>query len=109
MAGVLIFVAIGRSVHTDGVTVGGMADTSWPFLVGTALGWVVARAWRRPGAPVPTGACVWLSTVAVGMALRVESGQGTAVPFVGVALAFLGLEFLGWRVVARVASRADRA
>ena len=41
----------------------------------------------------------------LGMVLRVVAGQGTAVAFVLVALAFLGLFLLGWRVVARVVSR----
>jgi hypothetical protein len=33
---------------------------------------------------------------------RVVSGQGTAAAFIGVALAFLGLFLLGWRLVAGV-------
>ncbi len=45
-------------------------------------------------------------TVAIGMILRVVSGQGTAVAFIGVALAFLGLFQLGWRVVAQWIARA---
>ncbi len=102
---VLVFVAIGRQHHTGGVTVGGMASTSWPFLAGVAGGWVVARTWQRPMAVVPSGVAVWLSCVVVGMVLRVVSGQGTAVAFIAVALGFLGLELLGWRVVARVVRR----
>jgi hypothetical protein len=47
----------------------------------------------------------WLGTVALGMALRVVSGQGTAVSFVIVALIFLGLFLLGWRLLARLAAR----
>jgi hypothetical protein len=43
--------------------------------------------------------------VVLGMVLRVVSGQGTAVAFIGVALAFLGLFLLGWRLVAGLASR----
>jgi hypothetical protein len=39
------------------------------------------------------------------MILRVIAGQGTAVAFVVVALAFLGLFLLGWRVVARLLTR----
>jgi hypothetical protein len=35
------------------------------------------------------------------MTFRVISGQGTAVAFIGVALAFLGLFLLGWRLVTR--------
>jgi hypothetical protein len=45
----------------------------------------------------------------LGMALRVAAGQGTAAAFVLVALAFLGLFLLGWRLVVRlVASGGDR-
>jgi Protein of unknown function (DUF3054) len=99
---VLIFVVIGRASHTKGETLGGIASTSWPFLCGLAVGWVVARGWHRPLALRPTGFCVWLGTVAIGMVLRVVAGQGTAAAFIAVALAFLGLFMLGWRIVARV-------
>jgi hypothetical protein len=64
----------------------------------------VTRFWRRPTALVPTGVGVWLGTVAVGMTLRVLAGQGTAFAFILVALAFLGLFQLGWRLVWRRAS-----
>ena len=94
------FVAIGRASHTEGETVAGLARTAWPFLTGLAAGWLVTRAWRRPGALVPAGAGVWISTVALGMVLRAASGQGTAVAFIVVALAFLGLFMLGWRLLA---------
>ena len=36
------------------------------------------------------------------MVFRVVSGQGTALAFTGVALAFLGLFLLGWRLLARL-------
>jgi Protein of unknown function (DUF3054) len=108
---VLAFVAIGRASHHDGETIGGLASTAWPFLAGLAAGLVVTRAWRRPAAIVPAGLGAWLGTVAVGMLLRVVAGQGTAVAFIGVALAFLGLFLLGWRAVAAtvVAFRRGRA
>lgn len=102
---VLIFVIIGRASHTKGETLGGIASTSWPFLAGLAVGWVLARAWRRPVALRPAGVCAWLATVALGMAARVVSGQGTAVAFIVVALAFLGLFLLGWRLVWKLVSR----
>jgi hypothetical protein len=101
---VLVFVIIGRASHTQGETAGGIASTSWPFLCGLAAGWLCSRAWRRPVALRPAGLAVWLCTVAIGMALRVVAGQGTAVAFVGVALAFLGLFLLGWRLLARRAA-----
>jgi ABC-type Na+ efflux pump permease subunit len=40
------------------------------------------------------------------MTLRVVSGQGTAFAFVLVALGFLGLAMLGWRLVDIATSRA---
>ncbi|MGH3267318.1 MAG: DUF3054 domain-containing protein [Trebonia sp.] len=107
---VLIFVAIGRGSHTQGESLAGIASTSWPFLCGLAVGWAASRAWRRPLTLRPAGLAVWLCTVAVGMILRVVSGQGTAVAFIVVALAFLGLFLLGWRVLARLlAARAGAA
>jgi len=99
---VLVFVIIGRASHTQGETPGGIASTSWPFLAGLAAGWLASRAWRRPLALRPSGVTVWLGTVALGMVLRVVSGQGTAPAFIVVALAFLGLFLLGWRLLARV-------
>ena len=101
---VLVFVIIGRASHTKGEAVGGIASTAWPFLAGLAAGWLAARAWRRPLALRPVGIAVWLCTVTVGMVLRVVSGQGTALAFVVVALAFLGLFLLGWRLLARLAA-----
>jgi Protein of unknown function (DUF3054) len=102
---VLIFVIIGRASHTKGESLAGIASTSWPFLTGLAVGWAGSRAWRRPLALRPSGLTIWLSTVALGMVLRVVSGQGTAVAFIGVALAFLGLFMLGWRLLARLVAR----
>ncbi len=102
---VLVFVIIGRASHTKGETLGGIASTAWPFLAGLALGWILSRAWRRPLALRPAGMVVWLVTVALGMVLRVVSGQGTAVAFIIVALAVLGLFLLGWRLLAKLVSR----
>jgi hypothetical protein len=114
VACILAFVAIGRSSHAHGVTVTGVAGTSWPFLAGAALGWAAGRAWRSPAVVAPVGVVVWISCVGVGMALRVVAGQGTATAFVVVALVFLGSAMLGWRWLAgigaaraRVRSRQD--
>jgi hypothetical protein len=102
---VLVFVIIGRDSHARGESLAGIASTSWPFLCGLAVGWAASRAWRRPLALRPAGLAVWLCTVAVGMILRVVSGQGTAAAFIVVALAFLGLFLLGWRVLGRFVTR----
>ena len=97
---VLVFVAIGRASHHHGESLSGLASTAWPFLAGLAAGLLVTRGWRRPAAIVPAGLGAWLGAVVIGMLLRVLAGQGTAVAFVGVALAFLGLFLLGWRAAA---------
>jgi FtsH-binding integral membrane protein len=102
---VLLFVVIGRASHAKGESLGGIASTAWPFLAGLAGGWLAARAWRRPFGLFPAGVGAWLGAVVLGMVLRVVSGQGTAVAFILVALAFLGLFLLGWRLVAGLASR----
>ena len=86
---VLAFVAIGRASHDHGESIAGLASTAWPFLAGLAAGWLVTRAWRRPAAIVPAGLGAWLGAVAIGMILRVVAGQGTALAFIGVALAVL--------------------
>src|SRR5579862_8809477 len=89
---VLAFVVLGRASHTKGETLGGIASTAWPFLAGLAIGWLSLLCWRGararqwPLALAPAG---------------VAAGQGTAVAFIGVALAFLGLFLLGWRLLAR--------
>ncbi|MFC4050629.1 DUF3054 domain-containing protein [Actinomadura syzygii] len=103
VACVLVFVAIGRASHDEAGGVSGFAATAWPFVVGLAAGWVVGRGWRRPEGLVPAGVVVWVSCVALGMALRAVSGQGTAFAFVVVATVFLGVTLLGWRGGARVA------
>jgi hypothetical protein len=104
---VLVFVIIGRASHTTGESLAGIASTAWPFLAGLAGGWLVTaglagRAWRQPSRLWPAGVGAWLGTVVLGMVFRVVSGQGTAPAFVGVALAFLGLFMLGWRLLARL-------
>jgi hypothetical protein len=96
---VLIFVAIGRSVHDHGVKLVGMMSTTWPFAIGLAIGWLAVFATRRGGATWRDGVVVSVATVAVGMVLRVLAGQGTAVAFIAVALGFLGAAMVGWRLV----------
>lgn len=102
---VLVFCAVGRRSHAEGITVSGLAETAWPFLTGTAVGWLLARGWQRPTALSPTGLIVWVATVAVGMALRKLSGQGVAVSFIVVASTVTALLLLGWRLVLRLLDR----
>jgi Protein of unknown function (DUF3054) len=103
--GVLVFCAIGRRSHDEGLSATGVAATAWPFLTGTVIGWVASRGWRQPTAVVPTGVVVWLSTVVVGMVLRKVSSAGVAASFVVVAATVTALLLLGWRALAGLTLR----
>lgn len=96
---VLLFVAIGRSNHHHGVSMSGMASTTWPFAVGLVVGWLVVGLRRVDGRSLKGGAVIWLATVGVGMVLRVVSGQGTALAFIIVALGFLGALMFSLRLL----------
>ena len=87
------------------MTVTGIAETAWPFLVGIATGWLVSRGWQRPAALVPTGVTVWLCTVVAGMLLRKLTSAGTAPSFIVVASLSTALLILGWRAGVRLLSR----
>ncbi|HVC14869.1 MAG TPA: DUF3054 domain-containing protein [Acidimicrobiales bacterium] len=107
---VLLFVVIGRASHQHGDSPAGIASTAWPFAVGLGVGWALVAAGRRHTRPaslssLPAGAAVCITTVAVGMTLRVVAGQGTAAAFVGVATGFLGLVMLAGRLALDVAGR----
>ena len=105
VVGVLVFCTVGRRSHAEGLTVAGVADTAWPFLVGTAVGWLLIRGWRRPTAVAPTGLVVWASTVVMGMLLRKATSAGVAVSFVVVASAATAVVLLGWRVAVAAFAR----
>jgi hypothetical protein len=96
--GVLVFCALGRRSHAEGLSITGVASTAWPFLTGTVIGWLASRGWRRPTAVVPTGVAVWVCTVVVGMLLRKASSAGVAASFVVVASSVTAALLLGWRV-----------
>jgi hypothetical protein len=96
---VVVFCTIGRRSHAEGLSVSGIAETAWPFLTGTGVGWLLARGWQRPTSLAPTGIVVWVSTVVVGMLLRKATSQGTAVSFIVVASVTTAVLLLGWRAL----------
>jgi len=105
---IVVFAAIGRANHAEGILGDrgiGLATTAWPFLVGAALGWVIAKGWKKPCAWRPTGVIVWASTLVGGMLLRLVSGQGVQVSFVIVAGLFLAAFLIGWRVISGVLAK----
>jgi hypothetical protein len=81
---VLVFCALRRRSHDEGINVAGIATTAWPFLSGIA---------------------VWLCTVAVGMLLRTATSAGVVTSFVVVASSVTALLLLGWRAATVLASR----
>jgi hypothetical protein len=94
---VIVFCTIGRRSHAEGLTVAGIAQTAWPFLAGTGVGWLLIRAWRRPFTVIPTGVVVWVCTVVVGMLLRKATSAGVQTSFVVVASIATAVLLLGWR------------
>ena len=105
---VVLFAALGRGSHDEGLTLAGVAETAWPFLAGLGVGWVVSRGWRRPASLAPTGVTVWVCTVGVGMLLRRATSSGTAVSFVVVAGLVTGGLLVGWRAALRACRRPGR-
>ena len=102
VAAVLLFATLGRASHAEGVTPGGVLLVAWPFLVALALGWGLARSRGPWPVRVPGSTVVWLTTVVVGLALRVATGGGFAWSFGVVTLVVLGLFVVGWRCVREV-------
>ena len=103
-AAVLLFAAVGRLSHAEGVTPLGVLEVAWPFLVGGAVGAVAGRTWRRPES-LQSGAAVWAGTLVGGMLLRALTGGGVQVSFVIVAATALAILQLGWRLVGWLALR----
>jgi len=102
---VIVFCTIGRRSHAEGLTVAGIAQTAWPFLAGTGVGWLLIRGWRQPFTVIPTGVVVWVCTVVVGMLLRKATSAGVQASFVVVASIVTAVLLLGWRVVAALFRR----
>ena len=102
---VLVFAIVGRRSHAEGTDLVGVLGTAWPFLAGYGLGLVLSRGWRHPLAR-PSALILWVSTVVVGIALRVLTGAGVQLSFVIVTALVLGLLLLGWRTVWSLVQRA---
>ena len=101
---IVAFAAIGRRSHDEAEGLRGVLATAAPFLVALGFGWALVEALRgsrsRPTDPVrvDAGVVVWIVTVVAGLLLRRTLwDRGTALAFVIVATAFLGLAIVGWR------------
>lgn len=96
---VLVFAAVGRASHAEGVTLLGELDTAWPFLVACGFAWVALGLLHDDGRGARAALIVWLVTLVGGMGLRILVGGSAAGPFILVAATFLGAAFGGWRLI----------
>ncbi|GAB77149.1 Protein of unknown function [Austwickia chelonae] len=103
---VLLFAVIGRISHAETMNLPGFLITASPFLAGTVAAWavLVGRGHPRPGSLLG-GTIIWVSTVAVGMALRALTGLSVQGSFVVVSLLFTGSFLLGWRALGDILVR----
>lgn len=100
---VVLFAAVGRRSHAEGLDVTGILRTALPFLVGTAAGWLLASITLDSApASLAFGAVIVACAVVLGMVFRLVAAEGTALSFVVVATTVLTLLLLGWRLVARL-------
>lgn len=92
---VMVFAVIGRASHDEGLTIGGIAGTAWPFVVACLAGWLLVTVARWPhGLVWPAGIAIWVVTVAGGMGLRVLTGDTAAPAFIIVAALTLAVFLL---------------
>ncbi len=97
----VVFVVGGRSSHRESAAAAEALEVFAPFAIALVVAWCVARAWRTPSVPFPTGASVWLITAGLGLLLRwAVFGRSTAFGFVIIGTFFLMITLLGWRMVA---------
>lgn len=98
LVAVLVFVAIGLSAHGHQESAANLAQVSAPFLVGAIIGHLLVRLRGADPASPAAGVVVVVATVAFGQVLRVIFGQGTALSFILVSLAFNTIVMMGWRL-----------
>ena len=109
LAAVIVFAAIGRESHAEGVDVVDVLAVAAPFAAGAAVGALAGRTWRSP-ASWSAGLVTWAGAAVLGLALRAAIEGRLPVSFAIVATISLGVLQMGWRGVARlvVAARGRR-
>ena len=97
---VFLFIYAGRETRGSGL--GERLVEGLPFFVGVLVGWAAGRVWRAPRTVLWKGIIVWGSTAAVGMLLRLVTGEPTDSRFVFITFIALGVFLIGWRGAAWV-------
>lgn len=89
---VVVFAILGRATHHEAITLIGVWQTSMPFIIGLAVGWVfVGFTTNRPERLWPEAAMIWVNTVAVGMVLRLLLGDTAMPTFILIAAGVLAV------------------
>lgn len=105
-----VFATFGRGAHSEGLGIGQVWGTAWPFLVGLVVGWVVVLATRRDPGTMRSGVLVWVATLVGGMLIRgIGDGRVPHWSFMVVAAIATGVFLLGWRALRAAVSRRRSA
>ncbi|WP_417220294.1 DUF3054 domain-containing protein [Arthrobacter sp.] len=102
---VVLFAALGRRSHAEGLDIAGILGTAAPFLLALLVFSCITVIWKEPNRFWPHGVVLWIGTVALGLILRVLFGATAAVPFIIVATIVLGVFLLGRRLVGTLLMR----
>lgn len=103
---VVVFATFGRGAHSEGLGIGQVWGTAWPFLVGLVVGWIAVLIARRDPARVRAGVVVWACTLVVGMVIRgLGDGRVPHWSFMVVAALATGVFLVGWRALRAAVSR----
>lgn len=101
-----LFALIGRAAHRESLDFAGWFATASPFLVALAVGWAIALLLGVDAKRVSFADHTIIAvTIALGLGLRVLSGETAAVPFVLVATVVLLVFLLVPRLLVRTIAR----
>nr|WP_225752317.1 DUF3054 domain-containing protein [Pseudoclavibacter sp. Marseille-Q3772] len=101
-----LFALIGRAAHRESLDFAGWFATASPFLVALAVGWAIALLLGVDTKRVSfADHTIIAMTIALGLGLRVLSGETAEVPFVLVATVVLLVFLLVPRLVVRTVAR----
>ena len=96
---VLLMVVIGTRNHKTDTGITGILFVAAPFWIAMAIAHLAPLLQRTVKAEAHVVA-VWGYTIVMGMVLRnMVFNRGTAVAFITVATAFLGITMFGWRAL----------
>lgn len=109
LVAIAVFTLAGAYSHHDEVTAGVYGRILWPFLVGGAIGWVLAYLVSRlrgegrfdPGRIFLSGLVIWVSTVVFGVIIRWASYADADLVswFLFITTVVLFILLIGWRVL----------